>query len=269
MQRLRLAAGARSWACDQGHNFDVASEGYVNLLLSSQRRSRKPGDSGEMVAARRRFLDSGAYDPMTTALATAVAEERPTLLLDVGCGEGRHTRQMPAPLVLGFDVSKPAVAKAAKAHAEGWYAVASAAQIPLDDASVDVAVNVFGPVVPDELARVVRTGGCVVTAGPGPRHLAEMRALVYKDARPHQVKPPLRDARDWFAEVSRTGLTFTVPAASLQQLEDLFAMTPYRWHAPPDIRDCLAEVAASGFGVTADIQLTVYRRTGRSAGRPD
>ena len=80
-----------------------------------------------MVAARRRFLAGGAYDALTSALAATAAEKRPAVVLDVGCGEGRHTRNLAAPLVLGIDVSKAAIAAAAKAHPLGWYAVASAA----------------------------------------------------------------------------------------------------------------------------------------------
>ena len=261
--RLELAEGARAWVCSRRHTFDVAREGYVNLLSAQRRRSREPGDPREMIAARRRFLASGAYDPLTSAVATAVAEKRPAVALDVGCGEGRHTRHLRAPLVLGIDVSKAAVAAAAKTHPLGWYAVASAAELPLGDASADIALNVFGPVIDGELARVVRQGGYAVVAHPGPGHLSEVRGLVYADARPHQVKPPLRNARDTFAEIDRTRLVFPVGITDLQQLEDLFAMTPYRWHADQGIHERIAEAFSQGFSTSADILVTTYRRGDR------
>ncbi|MHB8457562.1 MAG: putative RNA methyltransferase, partial [Acidimicrobiales bacterium] len=59
--RLCLSELGQQWACPLGHSFDVAREGYVNLLLAGQRRSRQPGDSAEMVSARRRFLATGAF----------------------------------------------------------------------------------------------------------------------------------------------------------------------------------------------------------------
>jgi 23S rRNA (guanine745-N1)-methyltransferase len=259
--RLGFLAGERRWACGQGHSFDAAREGYVNLLLSGRRRSRQPGDSAEMVAARRRFLATGAYDPMTAELARVVASYGPATVLDVGCGEGRHTRALTAPLVLGLDVARPAVAAAARVHRQGWYAVASAADIPLDDASVDLALNVFGPVVPAELVRVVRPGGWVLAAHPGPEHLAGVRALVYDQARPHDVKPPLRNSTDRFAPVGTSRVSFPVSVAGAEQLQDLFAMTPYRWHARPGIYDRLTAAARPSFTTTADIQLTLYQRT--------
>jgi 23S rRNA (guanine745-N1)-methyltransferase len=257
--RLSLAADGKSWKCVHEHNFDIAHQRYVNLL-DSRGRSRPSGDSGEAVRSRQRFLASGAYDPVTAALVEVAAGESSVMTLDVGCGEGRHTRRQQAPLVLGIDVSKSAVAKAAKAHPHGWYAVASAARIPLDNASVDLALNVFGPVVPDELARVIRPGGRVLAVNPAPQHLTEVRALVYSRARPHEIKPPLRNATDWFIEVDQIRLTFQFALRSLQQLQDLFTMTPYRWHAPPFIYDRFAQVIDSGFCATADLQLTVYRR---------
>jgi 23S rRNA (guanine745-N1)-methyltransferase len=255
--------GGRTLQCDAGHSFDVAREGYVNLLLAQQRRSRRPGDSDEMVAARRRFLATGAYDPLTDALARVVAGEGPGAVLDVGCGDGRHTRRLEASVVAGVDVSRRAVALAARAHASGWYAVASAADLPVATASVDVALDVFGPVVAAELARVLRPGGAVVAAHPGSGHLAALRALVYADARPHDVKPPLRDAPEWFETAGSEAVTFPVVVADAAVLADLFAMTPYRWHAPPDMAERLADAARRPFTCAADVVITTYRRRGR------
>lgn len=259
-ERLALSADGSRWACPAGHSFDVAREGYVNLLLAGQRRSRQPGDSIEMVNARRRFLATGAYDPLSAAVAKAAAGERPGVVLDVGCGEGHYTRAVAAAAVLGVDIAKAAVAAAARAHSGGWYAVASAADLPLQDAAIDVALNVFGPIAAAELARVVRPGGAVVTAHPGAAHLEGLRSLVYAQARPHEVKPPLRAAGDWFAQLGSQLITFDVVVTDVAGLRDLFAMTPYRWHAPPDIDVRIAAAVVPRFETVADVQVTTYRR---------
>lgn len=259
---LALRDGGRRWVCLTGHSFDVAREGYVNLLLPGQRRSRQPGDSAEMVAARRRFLGTGAYDPLSAAVARAVAAEQPRVVLDVGCGEGRHTRSIAAPAVLGVDVAKAAVAAAARSDPAGSYAVASASDLPLHDGSVDVAVNVFGPVIAAELARVVRPGGAVVAAFPGVAHLEHLRSLVYPDPRPHAVKPPLRGAGEWFVQTGSLSVTFTLAVTDEAELRDLFAMTPYRWHAPPDMDDRIAAAMSPRFETLADIQIATYCRRG-------
>ena len=56
---LPLQSTGTAWRCASGHSFDIASQGYTNLLPVQHKRSRDPGDSKEMVAARRRFLTAG------------------------------------------------------------------------------------------------------------------------------------------------------------------------------------------------------------------
>ena len=63
-----LAWGEHACRCPEGHSFDIAAQGYVNLLLANQKSSPNPGDNAEMVAGRTRFLDSGSYAPLSDAL---------------------------------------------------------------------------------------------------------------------------------------------------------------------------------------------------------
>ena len=95
---LRRHGGALR--CGRGHSFDLASQGYVNLLPVQNKRSLDPGDSKLMVAARRRFLNAGHYAPIAAAVGRAVLAGRPgdapTACLDAGCGEGYYLRQLAA-----------------------------------------------------------------------------------------------------------------------------------------------------------------------------
>ena len=219
----------------------MAREGYVNLSIVGQRRTRQSGDGEQMVNARRRFLATGAFDPLTNALVEVVAHESPNVVLDVGCGEGRHTRNMTAGIVMGIDAAKTAVAAAARADPRGWYAVANAADLPVPDESIDLLLNVFGPIVPLELARIVRRDGIVLAAHPRPAHLEELRTIVLaKNTGPRTVKPPLRNAKEWFTQTGTFSITFSVAVPDESVLADLFAMTPYQWHAPIDIDERLA-----------------------------
>ena len=59
--------------CARGHSFDLASQGYVNLLPVQNKRSLDPGDSKAMVAARRRYLASGIYEPIAAMVARNAA----------------------------------------------------------------------------------------------------------------------------------------------------------------------------------------------------
>ncbi|MCX2959526.1 MAG: 23S rRNA (guanine(745)-N(1))-methyltransferase, partial [Serratia symbiotica] len=79
--------------------FDCAKEGYVNLLPVQHKRSKLPGDSVEMMQARRAFLDAGYYRPLQQRV---VERLEPLLkadamaLLDIGCGEGYYTAELAA-----------------------------------------------------------------------------------------------------------------------------------------------------------------------------
>lgn len=65
------AGTARALRCPRRHSFDIARQGYVNLLAG---RAPHTGDSAEMVAARADFLAAGHYDPVAAALAAKARE---------------------------------------------------------------------------------------------------------------------------------------------------------------------------------------------------
>ena len=46
------------YRCEEGHSFDIAKRGYVNLNLNNRKRT---GDEKEMIQGRRSFLEKGNY----------------------------------------------------------------------------------------------------------------------------------------------------------------------------------------------------------------
>ena len=63
-----LTQQERAWVCENRHSFDIARQGYANLLPVQQKRSLQPGDTKEQVASRRVFLDGGFYGPIRDEL---------------------------------------------------------------------------------------------------------------------------------------------------------------------------------------------------------
>ncbi|MBT6593070.1 MAG: hypothetical protein HOO18_03860, partial [Porticoccaceae bacterium] len=87
----------QTYRCNNQHSFDLAREGYLNLLLAQHKRSRNPGDSDEMIRSRQRFLNAGYYQPLSDAIVTAVAKAASgpeQTVLDLGCGEGYYMHQL-------------------------------------------------------------------------------------------------------------------------------------------------------------------------------
>ena len=257
---LAPAVDERAWLCEQNHRFDIAREGYVNLLITHQRRQRDPGDSADMVRSRREFLDGGWYDPLRDALQEHAPGDGESAC-DAGCGEGFYTRGWSG--LWAFDIAKPAVRAAAKRAAPGGhYAVASAYDIPLADAAVDVLVSVFAPLHSAEFERVVKPGGRVVTVTPGPEHLAGLAAELFDVVEPHPADGP-------FDRAAAAGETLLAPAAAHRisyeatidrpgAVAALLGMTPYWWYVDQGTRERVGQLRALSTAI--DFLVHIYRR---------
>ena len=133
---LPLKKEGNGCQCSEGHRYDLARSGYVNLLLANGKHSLQPGDDKRMVRARRLFLEKGYYEPFRRAVCQKALErlpmERP-VVLDAGCGEGYYTAgiyqalmsQGRHPRMAGTDISKFSLRIAAKREHSIEFAVAS------------------------------------------------------------------------------------------------------------------------------------------------
>ena len=159
--------------CPTGHSFDVARQGYLNLLTG--RRTAGTGDTAEMVRARAAFLAAGHFSAVSDALAEAVPDGP---VLDLGAGTGHHLALVLARSGgpgIALDVSRHAARVAARAAPRIGAVVADAwSALPVRDAAVGAVLNVFAPRAPAETARVLAPGGRLVVGTPTPRHLAEL-----------------------------------------------------------------------------------------------
>ncbi len=67
-----LEAADKVYRCINNHTYDLSKGGYVNLLLANQKHSREPGDSREMLEARKSFLNKGYYKPLARSAASLI-----------------------------------------------------------------------------------------------------------------------------------------------------------------------------------------------------
>jgi len=267
-----LTQSGNSLRCPKGHCFDISSKGYVNLLLSQHKNVKDPGDSKEMITARRLFLDSGAYAGLRDAVCSAVKEcaagiPSPTLI-DCGCGEGYYTVGMhdavPAMRVFGVDISKNALSAAHSRICSGgirrdiFCAAASAFRLPFSDGCADIAAVIFAPFCREELLRVVKTGGYIITAIPAERHLYALKSLIYDKPRLNEVKPYDIAGMEL---TKKTEVHGEITITSQELLNALFTMTPYYYKTSPHDSSRLYSYfgTSDSFTTEIDFQVLCYR----------
>lgn len=262
-----LLLNCNTWRCQNNHCFDVAKQGYVNLLPVQNKKSLDPGDSKEMIAARRDFLNSGVYQPIAVALAKTLAglckEHEQLSILDAGCGEGYYLNAVCEQLLLndveltatGLDISKWAVRSCKIRNPKLNGLVASNRQIPLPDHSQDIVLCTFGFPVFEEFKRILKPGGHIVMADPGPEHLIELRSQIYETVRrnpPADISAALID--DWQLSDS-INVQFTTPPLSAEQFEQLLVMTPHLYRASREGRERAAKL--QNMPVSGDVLIRV------------
>jgi 23S rRNA (guanine745-N1)-methyltransferase len=266
--RLGLDARVDALACPNRHSFDLAREGYVNLLPGSRRRPADGGDHAEQLRHRRAFLDAGHFDFITGKIAErlwhagAMSGGSGLHVLDAGCGTGHHLASIakalgPGTTALGLDISAAAARMAARRWPDIALAVADLwANWPLHDASIDVVLNIFAPRNFAETARVLRPGGWIALVYPEANHLIELRrryrllgqqskkATRYSDAVSRRIGPT--------AATRIVRPTVLAPDA----VRDIVLMGPNARHPAGSTLPAKAEP----IGVTFDISVLLARK---------
>ncbi len=224
----KLEKSGNSYKCPNSHSFDIAKSGYVNLLLGS--KGGNHGDNKLMAVSRRDFLNKGYYEKFADELVKTVKEfSKPhDLLIDCGCGEGYYTARIADNVknitVSGFDISKNAIAMAAKRSKNISLAVASSFSIPLVDETADILLEIFSPHSESEFKRILKKGGYMIMAIPLENHLYSLKRAVYDRAYKNSVNG---FGIDGFELVKNTEVKYTAHIDSNDDIKNLFMMTPY------------------------------------------
>ncbi|MGK4581728.1 putative RNA methyltransferase [Kitasatospora sp. HPMI-4] len=261
----------RSFGCVNAHRYDVAREGYVNLLLAQHRHSKDPGYSKEMIAGRRDFFDAGHYQKLADGVAdviTSYLPEGPALVADAGCGEGYYLRRLRNTLaglgreddvlLCGMDISKHGVRVAAKRDPQGLYAVAGTYRMPVMSNRVDVMLTHFSPVSAADFRRTVKPGGTVLVGGPAEGHLYAFKELLYDTPAKHE--PFDRLAGEAGFELTGThSIRYPLSLRGPGQVANLLLMTPFYWSVGDETRARLA--AMDQLDTEVDVIVHAYRRT--------
>jgi 23S rRNA (guanine745-N1)-methyltransferase len=258
--------------CATGHAFDVARQGYVNLMPGGAR----PGtaDTAEMVADRAAFLGAGHYAPLASTLGDLVladlapgafADVGGPAVLDAGAGTGHYLaavldRLGPPAVGLAIDVSVPALRRAARAApgigAIGWD---TWQPFPIRPGAVSLILNVFAPRNGPEFHRVLQPGGTLIVATPAEDHLSELVGPAdlltvdqHKDSRLAATLGP------YFTLTTRRDLTVPLRLTHTEAAT-LIGMGPSARHTDPAATRTRLATLPEPIAVTAAFTITLYR----------
>ena len=232
----------RPLTCERGHNFD--NHQYAHLGTG---RKLPSGDTGPMVEARSAFLAAGHYAPLTRAIGV-----HDGLVADLGAGPGYYLAAALSGNAQGlaFDVSKPALRRAARLPRIGAVLTDTWRDLPLHTGSVDVLLNVFAPRNGPEMHRVLRGNGLLIVVTPQPDHLGELRdAYGLLEVDPSK-EDRLAQTLQGFVPVDETLLRWEMDLSEADS-QRLVGMGPNAFH-----RRVTADVTARAMRVTASVRVS-------------
>ncbi|HEY3608197.1 MAG TPA: rRNA (guanine-N1)-methyltransferase [Pseudonocardiaceae bacterium] len=237
--REMLTRAGGTLACPAGHAFDIARQGYVNLL------GRADGDTAAMVADRSAFLAAGHYTPLASLVARWAADAAPGLVVDAGAGTGYYLAAVLARggFGLALDASPSALRRAARAHERIGAAVWDVWRPwPVRDGVAAVVLNVFAPRNGPEFHRVLRPDGTLLVVTPTRAHLAELGAAGLLSVDPHKAAR-LAETLVRFERVRSAEISYPM-ALSAADVRRVIGMGPAAHHDPVGL-DEDREVTAS------------------------
>ena len=259
----------KTYKCGKNHTYDIAKEGYVNLLISNQKRSKNPGDSKEMVLARVEFLSKGYYKVLSDKINEVIVEslrdnnDYKFNIMDLGCGEGYYLTNLKNYMdnknikanCYGMDVSKEAVKYASKTNKDCVWAVGNNFHIQSCDKSIDCILSVFSPIDIDECNRVLKDDGVFVRVLPRTNHLIQLRNIIYSEV--HLNEKVYKASAEENEYIKETNVTFDI-RLNKEEILSLLKMTPHYWKSTAENKEKL-EVYES-LVITIDMRIGVFQK---------
>ncbi|MBK5242731.1 putative RNA methyltransferase [Clostridium sp.] len=272
---LCLEKHEKQYLCLNNHSYDIASKGYINLLLANQKNTKEPGDSKKMMGGRRDFLNKGYYHTFSERLNQVIISNisgNNINILDAGCGEGYFLWELKEAIRMeqsnsmqnmefeffGVDISKAAVTYATNRDKKIKFIVGSNFNIPIMTNTIDIIIRNFAPSDEAELNRVLKDKGKLVVVTPGVQHLYGLKEILYEKARKHEEK---QTTFEGFKLINTTEVKYNINIEDGENGEDvknLIAMTPYYWTFDNSMREIASNT--SKLSTALHFNISVYEK---------
>ena len=230
-----LALVESSLKCSNRHSFDLAKFGYVNLAPQIKQSANYDKENFQN---RQQILEAGFYQAILEGISDLLATNPSAkTVLDIGCGEGFYSRKLQEShsdkTFYAFDISKDSVQIATKSEpnwAVNWF-VGDLARLPIEDASMDILLDIFSPANYGEFRRVLSKDGILIKVIPTENHLKEIRQMVQDQLTKKDYSN--QDIKEHFQEhfsIQSSQIASLTKPISAEQRQALLAMTPLLFH---------------------------------------
>ncbi|MCB2292327.1 methyltransferase domain-containing protein [Clostridium algoriphilum] len=270
---LSLKKHEKQYVCLNNHTYDIASKGYINLLLANQKKTKDPGDSKEMMEGRKDFLNKEYYNIFSEKLNEVVmlnVSESNVNILDVGCGEGYFLSKLKESIYnkksnyavnkefdfYGVDISKAAITHAIQRDKNINFIVSSNFNLPIMSNTIDIIIRNFAPSDETELKRVIKDNGKLIVVTPGIEHLFGLKEILYVNPRKHEEKETIFEG---FKLIKSTEVKYNIQLEDSVSVKNLITMTPYYW----TFDNCMREKASdtSKLATALHFNISVYEKS--------
>lgn len=252
------------YKCINNHSFDIAKQGYINLLMSNQKKSMTHGDSKEMLEARKQILFGGHYKCISDLLNNVVKDNTTnkfTSILDLGSGIGYYLKELKDSITneeinyYGIDIAKPGIIEACKLDKDINWIVGSSNKLPYLNNSMDILISIFSPFTISECERVLKKDGLFIIISPNQNHLIELKEEIYPN-----IIPKREDRNELSSNIFKKVDSYILKEKVLikkNNLKNLLLMTPHYWKSGIDAKEKL--YLLEHLYVSLDVELNIYK----------
>jgi len=260
-----LNINEKYYSCNNNHNFDISKNGYINLLLTQEIKTKIHGDDKLMLTSRHNFLKKGYFKPLLNGIITQINKyaKNNIRILDSGCGECYYISEINQYLInnnisseiMAIDISKDALSIGMKKNNGIEAAVASIYNMPIKENSIDIIINLFAPHSAIEFARILKSGGILIKAVPLENHLWSLKKVIYDN--PYKNEP-VKIEMNGFIIHDNIEIKSTICLPCLEDINNLFTMTPYYYKTSPQDKEKL--LLLSSLNVEIEFGLSIYKK---------
>lgn len=225
---------SKSLVCEKGHSFDLAKQGYVNML---QKQVSTMYDHTLFDARKRIIHDYKFYDKVHQKISKIIDEalQEGGLVFDAGSGEGTHLNAIFNHLDkdsihgIGLDISKDGIVMAAKNYSDLNWLVGDLTQTPFKEHSQDIILSFLSPANYSEFKRIMKPNGLLIKIIPGSHYLKEIREHLSDEDKEYENTDTVNLMRNKVDVISEERVTYEREVDE-EVLRDILTMTPLTWH---------------------------------------